>query len=120
MPIVPAIQANRRREPVSCWNSGDRSMASQSGDCVPLAVVSTATSPVAPGALTRSRGCTTGDMNEIGRRLLATCWTHAGDARPGRGDGASPLTVRERIEATAAAGWDGIGLPVVDLERARA
>jgi sugar phosphate isomerase/epimerase len=59
-------------------------------------------------------------MPDIGRRLLATCWTHAGNARPGRGDGASPVTLRERIEATAAAGWDGIGLPVVDLERARA
>jgi sugar phosphate isomerase/epimerase len=59
-------------------------------------------------------------MNEIGRRLLATCWTHAGDARPGRGDGASPLTVRERIEATARAGWQGIGFGPVDLERALA
>jgi len=59
-------------------------------------------------------------MTEISRGLLATCWTHAGDARPGRGDGTSPLALRERIEATARAGWQGFGLGPADLERALA
>ena len=59
-------------------------------------------------------------MTEISRGLLATCWTHAGDARPGRGDGTSPLPLRERIEATARAGWQGFGLGPADLERAMA
>lgn len=54
----------------------------------------------------------------IGRRLLATCWTSAGDARPGRGDGESPIALRTRIEAAARAGWDGFGLGPADLRRA--
>ena len=57
-------------------------------------------------------------MTDISRGLLATCWTHAGDARPGRGDGTSPLALRERIEATGRAGWQGFGLGSADLERA--
>ena len=48
-------------------------------------------------------------------RLLATCWTTAGDAVPLRGDERSPLPVRERVEAAAAAGFRGIGLLHVDL-----
>ncbi|HJW62949.1 MAG TPA: sugar phosphate isomerase/epimerase family protein [Actinomycetes bacterium] len=47
--------------------------------------------------------------------LLATCWTTAGDAAPLRGDERSPLPLRERVEAVAAAGFRGIGLKDVDL-----
>jgi sugar phosphate isomerase/epimerase len=50
--------------------------------------------------------------------LLATCWTSAGDAAPGRGDEVSPVPLRERIEACAAAGWTGFGLLHADLELA--
>jgi sugar phosphate isomerase/epimerase len=93
-------------------------MASRSMPCGSLPVASTATSRPIAAALSRSRGCTTDAMTEISRGLLATCWTHAGDARPGRGDGTSPLALRERIEATARAGWQGFGLGSADLERA--
>ena len=47
--------------------------------------------------------------------LLATCWTTAGDAAPLRGDERSPIPVRDRIEAAAAAGFRGIGLLHLDL-----
>ena len=47
--------------------------------------------------------------------LLATCWTTAGDAAPLRGDERSPLPLRERVEAAAAAGFRGIGLLHLDL-----
>jgi sugar phosphate isomerase/epimerase len=47
--------------------------------------------------------------------LLATCWTTAGDAAPLRGDERSPIPLRERVEAAAAAGFRGIGLLHVDL-----
>ena len=47
--------------------------------------------------------------------LLATCWTTAGDAAPLRGDERSPLPLRERVEAAAAAGFRGIGLLHIDL-----
>ncbi|HVX32907.1 MAG TPA: sugar phosphate isomerase/epimerase family protein [Solirubrobacterales bacterium] len=50
--------------------------------------------------------------------LLATCWTSAGDAAPGRGDEVSPIPLRARIEACAAAGWTGFGLLHADLEPA--
>jgi sugar phosphate isomerase/epimerase len=50
------------------------------------------------------------------RDLLATCWTSAGDAAPGRGDEVSPIPLRERIEACAAAAWTGFGLLHADLE----
>lgn len=52
-------------------------------------------------------------------RLLATCWTWAGDAAPGRGDEKSPLDVRTRIETVAAAGWDGVGFIHADLLETR-
>jgi sugar phosphate isomerase/epimerase len=55
-----------------------------------------------------------------GRDLLATCWTSAGDAAPGRGDEISPVPLRERVEACAAAGWTGFGLLHADLEFALA
>jgi sugar phosphate isomerase/epimerase len=48
--------------------------------------------------------------------LLATCWTSAGDAAPGRGDEISPVPLRERAEACAEAGWTGFGLLHADLE----
>jgi sugar phosphate isomerase/epimerase len=51
-----------------------------------------------------------------GRDLLATCWTSAGDAAPGRGDEISPIPLRERVEACAEAGWTGFGLLHADLE----
>lgn len=47
--------------------------------------------------------------------LLATCWTTAGDAAPLRGDERSPVPLRERIEAAAAAGFRGLGLIHPDL-----
>src|SRR6266540_5818280 len=47
--------------------------------------------------------------------LLATCWTTAGDAAPLRGDERSPVPLRERIEAAAAAGFRGMGLVHPDL-----
>ncbi|MEU9448824.1 sugar phosphate isomerase/epimerase [Streptomyces sp. NPDC048277] len=50
--------------------------------------------------------------------LLATCWTTAGDAAPGRGDGRSPLSLRERAEAAGAAGFTGFGLLHTDLAEA--
>src|SRR4051794_19116971 len=42
--------------------------------------------------------------------LLATCWTTAGDAAPSREDWRSPVPLRERIEAAAAAGFTGFGV----------
>ena len=51
-------------------------------------------------------------------RLLATCWTSAGDAASDRADLRSPLDLRERIEAASAAGFRGIGLLSADLPAA--
>jgi len=48
-------------------------------------------------------------------RLLATCWTTAGAANPLPGDQRSPVPIRERVEAAAAAGFQGIGLLHADL-----
>src|SRR5712692_7070541 len=47
--------------------------------------------------------------------LLATCWTTAGDAAPLRGNEQSPVPLRERVEAAAAAGFRGFGLVYADL-----
>jgi sugar phosphate isomerase/epimerase len=47
--------------------------------------------------------------------LLATCWTTAGDAAPSREDWRSPIPLRERVEAAAAAGFTGFGVLAVDL-----
>jgi sugar phosphate isomerase/epimerase len=52
--------------------------------------------------------------------LLATCWTHAGDAVPVTGRHLSPLDLRTRAEAVAAAGFTGIGFTINDLEAANA
>jgi len=51
--------------------------------------------------------------------LLATCWTHAGDAMPVAGRHLSPLDLRARAEAVAAAGFAGIGFTINDLEAAK-
>ena len=52
--------------------------------------------------------------------LLATCWTHAGNALPVRGRHLSPLDLRVRAEAVAAAGFNGIGFTIDDLQAANA
>jgi len=51
-------------------------------------------------------------------RLLATCWSSAGDAASDRPDLRSPLNLRERIEAASAAGFTGFGLLSADLPAA--
>ena len=51
-------------------------------------------------------------------RLLATCWSSAGDAASDRADLRSPLPLRERIEAASAAGFRGFGLLSADLPAA--
>lgn len=51
----------------------------------------------------------------VGEELLATCWTTAGDAAPSRADRRSPVLLRERVEAAAAAGFTGFGVLAVDL-----
>src|SRR3954451_521553 len=52
--------------------------------------------------------------------LLATCWTHAGDALPVLGRHLSPLDLRDRADAVSAAGFTGIGFTIDDLEAAQA
>ncbi|MEV2225908.1 sugar phosphate isomerase/epimerase [Nocardia vinacea] len=49
-------------------------------------------------------------------RMLATCWTSAGNTVPGGVDQRSPLPLLERIEAAARAGFVGVGLHSVDLD----
>jgi sugar phosphate isomerase/epimerase len=51
--------------------------------------------------------------------LIATCWTSAGDAAPGRGDESSPVDLRHRIETVARTGWQGFGLVHADLVAAK-
>ncbi|MGK5110736.1 sugar phosphate isomerase/epimerase family protein [Geodermatophilus sp. CPCC 205506] len=55
------------------------------------------------------------DDGTAAEELLATCWTTAGDAAPSREDWRSPVPLRERIEAAAAAGFTGFGVLAVDL-----
>ena len=50
--------------------------------------------------------------------LMATCWTSAGDAASDREDLRSPLSLRERVEGAAAAGFTGFGLLSDDLPAA--
>ena len=59
-----------------------------------------------------------GDPLISDERLLATCWTSAGDAASDRLDLRSPLPLRERIEAASAAGFGGFGLLSADLPAA--
>ncbi len=53
----------------------------------------------------------------INKNILATCWTWAGDAAPARGDETSPVDITRRIEAVAAAGWQGVGIVHADLAK---
>lgn len=48
-------------------------------------------------------------------RLLATCWTSAGDAAPQVGDERSPHDLMSRMSAAAEAGWEGFGIVHADL-----
>ena len=57
-------------------------------------------------------------MTTSGEHLLATCWSSAGDAASDRADLRSPLDLRTRIEAAAAAGFRGFGLLSADLPAA--
>lgn len=50
--------------------------------------------------------------------LMATCWSSAGDAASDRADLRSPLPLRRRVEAAAAAGFTGFGLLSDDLPAA--
>ena len=50
--------------------------------------------------------------------LMATCWSSAGDAASDRADLRSPLSLRRRVEAAAAAGSTGFGLLSDDLPAA--
>lgn len=50
--------------------------------------------------------------------LIATCWTSAGDVRPGRTADSSPVPLERRIAAVAATGYRGIGLGWPDVEAA--
>ena len=59
-------------------------------------------------------------LNHMPTELLATCWTHTGDALPVPGRHLSPLDLRARAEAVAAAGFTGIGFTIDDLEAAQA
>jgi sugar phosphate isomerase/epimerase len=57
-------------------------------------------------------------MTRISRGLLATCWTSAGDTKPGASVAVSPVALPTRIEAVARAGWQGFGLGPEDLRLA--
>ncbi|WP_308253093.1 sugar phosphate isomerase/epimerase family protein [Pseudonocardia sp. ICBG601] len=54
----------------------------------------------------------------FGEPLMATCWTSAGDAASDRADLRSPVPLRTRVEAAAAAGFRGFGLLSADLPAA--
>lgn len=51
-------------------------------------------------------------------KLHASNWTHAGDIRPEPGRLASPLAIRDRIEACARAGFAGMGFIFEDVSAA--
>jgi sugar phosphate isomerase/epimerase len=51
--------------------------------------------------------------------LVATCWTHAGDAAPLRDGERSPLDIRDRIRVAAETGFAGFGVVYADLLVAR-
>jgi sugar phosphate isomerase/epimerase len=53
----------------------------------------------------------------VNRDLLATCWTHAGNAAPLVGDETSPIDLRTRVETVAKTGWQGINLLHADLAK---
>lgn len=47
--------------------------------------------------------------------IIAACWTTAGAAEPLGADDRSPVAIHERIDAAAAAGFDGFGIRHGDL-----
>lgn len=51
--------------------------------------------------------------------IVATCWTTAGNVRPGDPSEASAIPVAERVSAAAEAGCMGLGLVLDDLEIVR-
>ncbi len=53
-------------------------------------------------------------------RLLATCWTSAGNVSPNATDKRSPVDLRERIELASRVGFRGFGIHLVDLDQATA
>src|SRR5690625_2645434 len=52
-------------------------------------------------------------------RLVAACWTWAGDAEPGRPGPADIDDVLDRVRAASGAGWDGLGFHDHDLATVR-
>lgn len=53
-------------------------------------------------------------------KLVACCWTSAGDVSPLLADQRSPVSFRRRVEAAAWAGFSGMGFSLDDLEVAEA
>ncbi|ALJ21758.1 sugar phosphate isomerase/epimerase family protein [Microbacterium sp. No. 7] len=51
--------------------------------------------------------------------LIATCWTHAGDAAPMRDGERSPLDILDRVRVAADTGFAGFGIVYADLLVAR-
>lgn len=54
-------------------------------------------------------------MSGSAPRLLASCWTSAGQAAPGVSDERSPIQMEQRMRAAVAAGWEGFGIVHADL-----
>jgi len=52
-------------------------------------------------------------------KLLATCWTSAGDSSPLYDSKVSPVDVFARVESVARAGFKGMGLTHADVQAAR-
>lgn len=55
----------------------------------------------------------------IDRRLVASCWTWAGNARPAWPDERSPHDLATRLAAITGTGWHGVGLVYADLVEIR-
>lgn len=55
----------------------------------------------------------------VDRRLLASCWTWAGNARPAWPDERSPHDLATRIDAITGMGFAGVGLVYADLVQIR-
>lgn len=53
-------------------------------------------------------------------QLIACSWTSAGDVSPLQADQRSPVSFRRRVEASAGAGFSGMGFSLVDLAVAEA
>lgn len=56
----------------------------------------------------------------VDRRLVASCWTWAGRARPAWPDERSPHDLSTRLRAVTDTGWYGVGLVHADLVELRA